>query len=220
MPSHPPRGDLPPEPTDFFRTYGSALALTAANVYVVFPTVMSSWPLAELMWVYWLQSVIIGAAHVLRILSLQDFEIGEDFKILGRAVRKGDRTKGLVAGLFALHYGFIHFAFMVLMAMAFKVKPTEFDGFLIAGALFAVTHAFAFVKQRPALAVATPDLGTLMWFPYVRILPMFFTILIGIGFLGPVSEGAVAATLLFILLKTIADVGMHLIEERRIRTTG
>jgi hypothetical protein len=47
-----------------------------------------------------------------------------------------------------------------------------------------------------------------MFFPYGRIIPMHFTIIFG-GWFGAESTGAL---LIFLVLKTLADVIMHMAE--------
>jgi hypothetical protein len=51
-----------------------------------------------------------------------------------------------------------------------------------------------------------PNIGTLMFMPYLRILPMHLSII-----LGAVLGGS-TAVLFFLALKTAADAGMHVIE--------
>ena len=50
-----------------------------------------------------------------------------------------------------------------------------------------------------------PNLGTLMFMPYARVIPMHLTIIFG----TQIGDGAVW---LFVLLKTGADVVMHKVE--------
>ena len=47
-----------------------------------------------------------------------------------------------------------------------------------------------------------------MFFPYLRILPMHLTIIVG----GAIGSAGTGALLFFLVLKTIADVIMHRIE--------
>ena len=143
--------------------------------------------------------------------------------MFGRPAENTKGTRRLLAVMFLAHYGFMHFGFFFLIGFQFGVRPTELDGFVATGVIFMVAHAFAFIRHFPALRRSKPDLGALMFFPYVRILPMFLTILVGFGLILPprfggetMSGALVAVTLLFMLLKTVADVGMHRLEESKV----
>ena len=57
------------------------------------------------------------------------------------------------------------------------------------------------------LAGKKPNLGTLMFYPYLRILPMHLLIAAGHLLGGSQLAG-------FIVLKTLADVGMQAVEDR------
>jgi hypothetical protein len=52
-----------------------------------------------------------------------------------------------------------------------------------------------------------PNIGTLMFLPYARIIPMHLTIVLAL----PLGGGALW---FFVLLKTAADVIMHKVEHR------
>ncbi len=59
----------------------------------------------------------------------------------------------------------------------------------------------------------TPNIGTIMFFPYARVIPMHLTIVIG----GHFTKGSQGALILFLALKTIADLIMHMIEHAEAR---
>lgn len=58
-----------------------------------------------------------------------------------------------------------------------------------------------------------PNIGTVMFFPYLRIIPMHMTILVGSIFTG----GSAGALILFLGLKTATDLIMHMIEHAEAR---
>lgn len=53
-------------------------------------------------------------------------------------------------------------------------------------------------------------LGTLMFYPYLRIIPMHLTIIFG----SMMGEGKVV---LFMILKTVSDAAMHMVEHALFR---
>ena len=52
-----------------------------------------------------------------------------------------------------------------------------------------------------------PNIGTLMFYPYMRVIPMHLIIAFGFA-----SESI--GILIFMLMKTLADAGMHAVEHR------
>jgi hypothetical protein len=53
-----------------------------------------------------------------------------------------------------------------------------------------------------------PNIGTLMFFPYARVVPMHLLIVLA----ASLGSESVTALLIFLLLKTGADVIMHMVE--------
>jgi hypothetical protein len=76
-------------------------------------------------------------------------------------------------------------------------------------AAFLANHCFSFRYHLREDLERTRNLGSLMFFPYARILPMHLTIIFG-GFIA----FRFAAVLLFLLLKTLADLAMHAVEHQ------
>ena len=61
-----------------------------------------------------------------------------------------------------------------------------------------------------------PNLGVLMFLPYARIIPIHAMILLGAGYV----DDSRSAVLLFLALKTGADVLMHQVERGILRRSG
>ena len=73
---------------------------------------------------------------------------------------------------------------------------------------FVLNHLYSYRYHRALDRQGTPNIGTMMFTPYVRIIPMHLTIVFGVFALGATG------ILLFGVLKTLADVGMHILEHR------
>jgi hypothetical protein len=120
-------------------------------------------------------------------------------------------TQRSVANFFALHYGFFHFGYlMFLVNQSPDWRWWDVLGGLALGVSFAWNHRLSFQQNVEADRQGTPNIGTLMFLPYARILPMHLTIIFG----GTVAGGGPVAVLLFGALKTAADVLMHYVEHR------
>jgi hypothetical protein len=84
---------------------------------------------------------------------------------------------------------------------------------LLMAGVFLVYQCFSFFYDRKWEDKQKPNIGKMMFFPYARIIPMHLTIIFG----GMLSKGTLAGktTLaLFMLLKTFADVIMHVVEKK------
>lgn len=187
---------------------GSIWLLVAVNVAALGIAQWRHWPLAQLMLLYWAQSIAIGISYLLRILSLEQFST-EGFTINDQAVDPTPQTKRKVAAFFAFHFGFFHFIYFVFLLAAPKT-PARLDAWFWLCILgFALNHFWSYRYNRDVDRQGTPNIGTLMFTPYARIVPMHLTIVTG-AFLGK-------SLLLFGLLKIGADVVMHLVEHRQLR---
>jgi hypothetical protein len=166
------------------------------------------------MWVYWFQSVTIGVFNFVRILSLKDFST-EGFRINNRPVEATRRAKISTAFFFAFHYGFFHFIYAIFLAsfsfsgmFGTSGESTLHLGdvayILLSAAIFFVNHLYSFFYNRVRDA-GKQNIGRVMFFPYARIIPMHLTIIFGMM----LGEGAIV---LFLVLKTLADLIMHLLE--------
>lgn len=182
--------------------------LLASNAVALVIALWQGWPLGLLLWPYWLQSVIIGFFSFRRIRGLQRFSTA-GFRINGRAVDPTEATKRSTANFFALHYGLFHVVYAGFLSR--QVLPAQ-DWLWVglAGAAFFLNHRDSFLRFRDADRRGEPNIGTLMFLPYLRVLPMHVMIIVGIGVLG----GGVLSVLLFGVLKTAADCAMHVAEHR------
>ena len=204
----PPRaGDIAPDWT----FDGSIWSLVAANVFALGVAFYEDWSVASLMMLYWSQSVIIGISNVFRILALDRFST-ENFTMNDQPVDPTPETKRQVALFFAAHYGIFHGGYLVFLLTDMNGDMMFVPWFWACIAAFAGNHFWSYRYNRDLDRQGTPNIGTLMFTPYLRIIPMHLTIIFG-GLM--VSTGA--GLLLFGVLKTLADVGMHLVEHAQLK---
>lgn len=191
-------------------------ALVASNAVTLIIALVEDWSLAPLLFIYWGQSVVIGGFHVRRILNLHEFTTA-GLKMNGNRVEATPQSKRQIAGFFAMHYGFFHLVYLV-----FVITGINTDGgldslawwALVGGILvFAGNHYFSYVQNRDFDRQGKPNIGTMLFLPYARILPMHLLIVVG-ATLGGGSRTTLTG---FIILKTIADAIMHVVEHRALR---
>ncbi|MGB5474200.1 MAG: DUF6498-containing protein [Gammaproteobacteria bacterium] len=187
--------------------------LLLSNLVTLVLALLSHWNLSGLLWIYWGQSVIIGWFNIHRILGLKRFST-EGFRINNRPVQPTRATRRQTAVFFALHYGLFHIGYLVfLLSDARMHGGVSVPGVLLCILVFYVNHRFSWRYHRACEAGRVPNIGNIMFFPYLRIIPMHLIIVLGSEFAG----NSVMALVVFLLLKTVADVAMHIVEHAMAR---
>ena len=194
----------------------STTVLVLSNIATILFAVVQQWDVSVVMWIYWGQSVIIGYFNVRRMLALKQFST-ENFRINNRPAEPTRKTQRQTAFFFAVHYGGFHFAYLVFLFAENSID----SGIASAGVaacilIFFFNHRYSYSYNQERDAARKPNLGFIMFFPYVRIIPMHTMILAGSHFAGD----STARLVMFLVLKTLADVAMHVIEHSRAGKTG
>lgn len=177
--------------------------LLGSNLLTISIALSQDWSLMTIMVGYWIQSVIIGSFNVIRILSLTQFST-DNFYMNDKPVEPTEKTKKSVALFFALHYGFFHLIYLFFLIAS--GSSIDWKYVLFAGGIFFIDHGFSFRYNKERDRQKITNIGRLMFFPYARIIPMHIVLLVyGIA----VKEGAL---MVFLGLKTAADLIMHIVE--------
>jgi hypothetical protein len=181
----------------------SARNLILANVVTLFAALLFQWEVAWLFWPYWIQSVIIGAYARKRMLDLAQFSTA-GFTSNDQPVPENEEGKRSTANFFVLHYGGFHLGSLVFLLAEHRVSGLWNMLILFAcGVSFVLSQRATYAVQHAADLRGKPNLGKLMFMPYVRILPMHLGIIFGSG-LG----GGVFGLALFTALKTMSDIAL------------
>ena len=205
-------GAPPPLVAEPFFT-GPGIGILVGNAATLVGAVVQHWPALSIMAVYWGQSVAIGVATVIRMLMLKEFTT-DGFTSGGRPVPTTRAGQVSTATFFAFHYGFFHLGYAVFLFHGRLGQLSSGTAAMVAAniAWFAGTHIWHVVAPGGNDYRGKPNLGTLMFYPYLRIIPMHLAIILGAAFpLGMLP--------LFIVLKTGADFGMHEVERRMLRSS-
>jgi hypothetical protein len=192
----------------------SVWSLLAANLFAIVVTLATHMTLRELLLVYWVQNVVIGASFFIRILSLENFST-EGFTINERPVEETPASKRKVALFFAVHFGLFHFVYLMFLAAGGTRDGAAPDfglDFWVCVLAFVVNHVYSLRENVRNDRRGRPNLGTLMFLPYARVVPMHLAIILG-G--APFMAGT--TLLLFMALKVGADVTMHTVEHHTLQ---
>ncbi len=193
----------------------SAWMLFLSNCFVIVLAVVQQWYIGELLWVYWLQNIIIGFFNWRRISNLKEFST-KGFKINGKPALPTKKTKKSTARFFLIHYSIFHLAYLVFLLF---VTPALEQRFLLHGAIglaiFLFNHTFSYHYNKERDAAGCPDIGNMMFFPYLRIIPMHLIIFIGAYFGGD----SMITLFFFLMLKTAVDLLMHILGHRLMQSS-
>lgn len=186
-------------------------SLLLANLLTIAIAVIFRWDLIQVMWIYWGQSLIIGFFNWRRMRALKTFST-EGLRMNNRAVDPTRKTQNQISHFFVLHYGGFHLVYMIFIGK----ETQQVDVLYILAALVCVlafyfNHRLSFQQTLQADQQRVPNIGTMMFSVYPRIIPMHLLIVFG----GAVGGGSMLSLLAFLALKTGADVVMHLIMHRK-----
>lgn len=188
----------------------SARNLLISNGLIIAIAVIEGWRLSDVMLIYWGQSVIIGWFNFWRILALRNFST-KGFKINNRSVKPTTKTRKDTAIFFLLHYGFFHLVYFLFLASLFsetEMSRGDLYSILLCIVIFLINHWYSYRYNLEQDLKGKPNIGTIMFFPYARIIPMHLTIIAG----GMLMNKSIIGLVLFLLLKTGADFIMHAVE--------
>jgi hypothetical protein len=172
----------------------TTFTLLLANIGVIVLAVFNNWSLSEMLWIYWGQSVIIGIFNFLRLRKAV-------------SLKNAGGKLAFLPFFFAIHYGLFHFVYMVFINVDYSEGGIGGAYLLASLSLFFLTAFYSYMKGRKQITEATNP-ALLMFFPYIRILPMHLVLLVG-------SLVPAGATVFFLVLKTLSDAAMQMVEENR-----
>jgi len=189
-------------------------AILATNVATLIAALIQGWGMIQLLWPFWGQSVIIGLYALLRIRKAAGWDLRYPL-------------------FFLAHYGGFHVAYLVFLVtltgsadaqgmvpvhnantgetmQLFAGTYTPLDGVLYLGLIvgFWLTHRASHRRYLDLDLASRPSAQKLMSVPYLRILPMHLTLILGVVLGGP------GTVIFFMILKTAADLLMHRVEHR------
>lgn len=202
------------------------LSLIISNLLIAVYAIVDNLSVMEVLWVYWIQSVIIGVFNFFKMITLKEFST-EGFKQNKKEVLPTKATKISSSVFFLFHYGFFHVIYAVFLTSFSDFNfsgPEGIDGIylLVSSVMFVVSYFFEFIKEKEDVSTELPNIGTIMFAPYVRIIPMHMIIIFG-GFVGMIGtvfsvRGDLAVLAMFIILKAGVDVISHSISIDDLKT--
>jgi hypothetical protein len=187
--------------------------LILSNLIIIIWALIEGWSVGFVMLAYLSQNFAIGAFWFLKILTLKEFST-KDFTINEKPVGPTIETKLQVAFIFLVHYGM----FNVMYSLGLKTifPDIKLAAIFPIAIIFFVYQFFSFFYNKKWDIKKKPNIGSLWFFPYIRILPMHLSFIVGgycVSLIGGTFSSRVVLAI-FMLLKTSADVYMHAVERK------
>jgi len=195
----------------------SLATLVLANLLPLGLVAAGVWDVAEVVFFYWFENLIVGLFNLLRIMTAASLEIG---------------ARLFLGTFFTVHYGMFCMGHMVFLVDVFGFpglppgQPAPGGGFALFDVIAAPELLFPPRFWWPLLVLAgshglsflthyllggerlTASQGTLMGRPYGRIVVMHLWLFAG-GFLIMHWQAPMVALLALVLLKTLIDASSH-----------
>lgn len=164
--------------------------------------VREGWDVAQVFWLFWVQSVCIGITYLLEVLLSSPSSIR-----LGILDRFANAVQNIgAAALFLLYYGGFHLVYALTLSQLGLSMSDWVDQplLLIAIVLFLLSHLASFASRR----IRKQSLNDGGIGPIARILPMHLGLVLGALF------GGTGMILVMMGIKTLFDLAMEVLSER------
>ena len=189
----------------------STWILLIINIATIITAHTQQWDVAPLIWIYFIQSLIVGFFQCAKIATAHNFEFdgvvfAENDGEHNRLFRKWIPPVLVLA--FLLHFGGFHAGYSIWLIP--NIPFTPLNSIITFSVLFFVNHLISFVQSYNKNKQDTKKLMDLMGFPYIRILPLHIIIFIAAFF-----NIAQIPIIFFMILKTFGDILMHSVSTKK-----
>jgi len=206
-----------------FTSTPPAIPLLVANILTIAFAIAGNWDAATAMFIYWVQSVIIGIFAVISLLGADTTALASSMEKSLKEHGGSGRVSGsftwfykcLLAGFFALHYGLFHWGYYSIIVDSGLFGTVDFaspDVWISCGIFFA-NHLYSHLYYRHDERNVVDFVNEEFFRPYYRIVPMHLTIIFGAVVILVLTLAGITTTLpvlvLFLVLKTYTDLDMH-----------
>ncbi len=207
-----------------YRATSSTVAIALLLVVNLLPlagAIFWGWNVFTLLILYWLENGIVGVFNVLKMALAQ----GPIDTRSGAPEMPSRASRLTLIPFFIVHYGIfwaVHGAFV--LSLPEFIGLGGFDGetrgprldLVALGAIgLAISHGASFVFNYLGRGeYRTARLGILMFAPYVRLVALHLTIIIG-GLLSIILGSPVGSMIVLVAIKIAIDLALHVREHRK-----
>jgi hypothetical protein len=191
----------------------SAIALILANLVTVYGVIFYQWDFTNILLLYWCESLIIGVMTIIKMI------------VANPGVNANHFVKLAAIPFFMVHYGGFmagHFVFLMLLTTFLRtgvnggpfmelLDDTSLHLIAVTPAIISLcgSHLFSLIANYfGKKEYVTRTVMQLFGSPYKRIFVMHLTLLFGV-FIAFTFGKNLGVVILFVCLKTIADLAAH-----------
>ena len=168
------------------------------NVYLIYGYIQTPSTIDTIIVLFYLQSVLIGVFNAVDIFTV---------------TKHTDDPKGMSKGcsglFFMVHYGGFHLVYLFFLPSIVNIKHVDWHFFIITFYILLTSCLVNFIQDKWRNRTEAINISALFFMPYARVIPMHLTILAP-KFLK------ISAPLLFLILKTVADVVMYIVYKKAV----
>lgn len=177
--------------------------LIAINVYLIIYYTDHPDSINTIILLFWIQSVLIGIFNFFDMLTLTNVR-ETNLIVNGKHVDASSTGHdGCMPWFFAVHYGIFHLVYLFFLATLIDIHKIDWQFVEISFFAMLAASIANFVQNKIRNRTEDVNISAMFFLPYARVIPMHLTILAP-RFLH------ISAPVLFLTLKTFADVVMHL----------
>ena len=178
--------------------------LVLMNSYLIYYYLQQPGEFNTIIWIYWMQSVLIGLFNFVDLMTIKNPD-ETSMKMNNQPVTKSNM--GCAAWFFLFHFGFFHFVYAIFLLTS-NLKGANGKIILITTGIFLAESTIQLIRKKRIPETEKVNVGKMFMTPYLRIVPMHLVILLP-SFLG------ITASIIFLVLKMIADIGMYLLTTQK-----
>jgi hypothetical protein len=196
----------------------SLMSLVFANLIPLLGVLFFGWSLFPIMFLYWLENVVIGFFNVVRMARAEK-KMPEGQKNLKLGGKPYDPSmKKTLIFFFIVHYGLFTLVHGIFISVLFGPANISLIGAIVGFASLFMSHYVSyrtnFIGKEEYKNLSAPDL---FFQPYKRIVILHLTVLFG-GIFAKAFGAPIIALLVLIALKITADAWLHLREHKFFET--
>lgn len=194
------------------------------NLYLAVGYYYNWFSVDTIIWIYYFQSIIIGAGNAVRMSRLQNYSTS-NLQVNGESVLPTSKTKWTTTLFFIFHFGFFHFVYFIFLVVFTIGNGSKIDrNIVLLNIMIMIVNTFIatwsnIVKDREE----KQNIGGLLFTPYLRVVPMHIFIILGFtrkfdNIVELPIIGGLDIFWVFISLKIVSDILMHIITEKTWRS--
>lgn len=168
------------------------------NLFLIYEYIEKPGIIDTIILLFYVQSVLIGVFNALDIFTVTNHTVDE----------KG-MSKGCSGLFFMVHYGGFHLVYLFFLPQLINYKNVDWHFFILTFYILLSSCLITFIQDKWRNRTEAINISVLFFMPYARVIPMHLAILAP-KFLK------ISAPLLFLILKTLADVIMHIVYKKAV----